>query len=263
MYSVCVLLYGDHPDLASRCLQSICTSQADEYVQDLRIGLNCVSERTYNLVKDLLVGVNNVWPTRKCPVILYEPGNNQFKYPTMRRMFYDASFPLADNVMWFDDDSYISAPNLFWPAVAGKTCDDKVLGQIWTMQLYDSQWSWMSTQPWFNAKRERPDKFNFCQGAWWVCPSRILKELNWPIPELKHCGGDSLFGEVLAHSGYGLRRYDAHVKINADQSGAHSRSKRRGYSEQNLGMDYVGEVLPVCHHEFSLNTTVLWPNPTI
>jgi hypothetical protein len=258
MFSVCVLLYGDHPDLAERCLKSIATAQANSYVQDLRIGLHSVSETTALLLKDIVAR----WSDRACPVILYEPVGNVFKYPTMRRMFHDSSFPLAKHVMWFDDDSYITNPQAFWPSVDEAKCDDKVLGQIWTIKPAGKQWEWITTQPWCNPKRERPDSFKFCQGAWWVAPTSIIKQLNWPIPELKHCGGDSLFGEVLAHTGYELKFYDKFVRINADQSGNNSKSKRRGYSEKNLGVDYAGTVLPVGHQEFSLNTKVLWPPET-
>lgn len=252
MYSVCVLLYGDHADLAKRCLQSISQSHGQDYVADIRIGLHDVSADTQSVVNDF---VSELWPVK---VILYEPQDNIYKYPTMRKMFYDKDHPLSKYTMWFDDDSYICADD-FWQKLSKETCDDKMLGQIWQLPVHPNQWEWAKTQPWFNAQRPKPNMYKFCQGAWWVCPSGILTDLNWPIPELKHCGGDSLLGEVLAHKGYNLKKYDYGVRINADENGKHSGSKRRGFSEKVIGSDYTGEDLPTIHQTFPVTKTVIDP----
>ena len=61
MFSVCVLLYGDYPDLASRCLQSIRNSDGAVYVQDIRLGLHNVSLATRKVVDREIALFNGSW----------------------------------------------------------------------------------------------------------------------------------------------------------------------------------------------------------
>jgi hypothetical protein len=44
MFSVNVLLYGNHPNLAARCLTTLIKALTPKHVVDVRIGLNDVSE---------------------------------------------------------------------------------------------------------------------------------------------------------------------------------------------------------------------------
>lgn len=192
-------------------------------------------------------------------VYLYVPVANVFKYPTMRRILRDAADPVCDYVMWFDDDSYIHNATHFWHSTIGQMSDCDMLGQHWYWPPKGAQWEWVKAQPWYNPEVGVPADFRgkpcfrFCQGAWWTARTAMLRELDWPVPELRHCGGDSMLGEVMRHAGYRMKSYFSGVKINADRSGAHSRSERRGYSELPIGADYIGQTYSTAHQEFEID----------
>ena len=74
--TICALLYGDHPDLADRCLRSIVDTVGESAA--LRIGLNAVSPPVAAWVK--------AWAR---PDEIWESAENICKYPMMRRLFYE------------------------------------------------------------------------------------------------------------------------------------------------------------------------------
>src|SRR3954465_12508819 len=100
MFSINVLLYGDHPDLALRCLSSIQARFEPALVSDVRVGVNAVGNRTSEILTEFartLPAVVHVYRDRE--------RRNVLKYPLMRKMLYDPERPVAaDRVMWFDDD---------------------------------------------------------------------------------------------------------------------------------------------------------------
>jgi hypothetical protein len=255
MFSLCTLLYGDHFSLAERCLSSILSTGAVHNVADIRIGLNQVCPETEFVVETFTQNWLDAAPQSR--VTVYE-SQQQYKYPMMRRMFYDPDNPLADTVMWFDDDSYVDDPESFWKAVT--TCAKMapglpyVGGQVWSLYIPEKRRKWLRTQRWYEAGKEH-DTVKFPQGAFWFAPSWLIQELNWPIPELKHCGGDSLLGEILHHQGINIRPCSLGVRVNADEHGNHSRSKRRGYTERELGYNYDGKPLPTDHQDFDCKVT--------
>ncbi len=251
MFSVCVLVYGDYPYLAERCLRSIRVSSGQDYVSDIRIGLHNISMATRSVVERAVVAIRDTWP---CGVITYEPLGNTYKYPTLRRMVHDAENPVSEYVMWFDDDSYISMPD-FWPRLIEALADHAMLGQEWWLSPQGRQWQWICTQPWYRGLPS-PRQFRFCQGAWWVIKSSVLRALNWPIPELKHCGGDSLLGEALRQNHYAVMYYDYGVRINADEQGRHCKALRRGHSERVLGYDYAGKPYDTSHQHFDMRKCI-------
>lgn len=252
MFSLCTLLYGDHFALAERCLSSILSSGAVNNVADIRIGLNQVCPETEFVVETFTQNWLDAAPQSR--VTVYE-SQQQYKYPMMRRMFHDPDNALAERIMWFDDDSYIDDPKTFWEQVCRvSTHDWFVAGQIWSLYLPERRRRWLREQEWYRREKEH-DTVKFAQGAFWYAPSTLIKALNWPIPELKHCGGDSLLGEILYHKGILLQARSAGVRINADEHGNHSRSKRRGYTERELGYNYDGKPLPTDHQDFDCKVT--------
>lgn len=257
--SICILLYGDYPELANRVLGTVLNGSCGPcpWAQDVRIGLHDISDRTR---WELTYHIEEARKSWKCPIITYEPIGNVYKYPTMRKMFYDETYPIAENIMWFDDDSYVTSPT-FWRDVEEAYTDDvAMLGQRWYMPLRGMQWEWIKSQAWYNPDiKEPPNKMTFCQGAWWLARTKMFQVLNWPAPELKHCGGDSLLGEAMRHQGFVMKSYDAGVRINADENGEHSKSQRRGYSSLPLGYDYTGIRYDTSHHVFGVTKCVHYP----
>ena len=246
-FSVCVLLYGGFEHLARRCLSSIEKSSYDGHVQDFRIALNRVSPQVHEYA------VN--WASRQSsPTIFYQtrwPDDEPaLKYPVMRKMFQDSQAELARTMMWFDDDSYLSeltalSTSYWWDELAAHAQKYQVIGQTWGLPITSARWEWIMTQPWYNPKVPRLDVIRFPQGAWWCANSGMLNLMGWPIPELRHCGGDSLFGEVLRHTEIPVLECCKHVHINADSKGQHSKAARRGFNERPLGEEYEGTPLPL------------------
>lgn len=233
MLSICVLLYGPHPELARRVLGSIVGSDPPEYVvTDLRIGLNAVSPETRDYVFHL-AGTQLL----HLPVTIYEPPRNVGKYPLMRRMFYDPRQPLADHVMWFDDDSYIlhGYGPAWWQEVHGLARRYTQIGQRWKIPQRGQQYLGIQAQPWYTGQPVFPHyKFGFCTGGWWVASTPFLHCWNYPFPEIFHNGGDSILGELMRQQQRPVLHYDQGVKINEG-----GRRGRRG-----IGVALREEVYP-------------------
>jgi len=195
--------------------------------------------------------------------IFYAP--NVYKYPIMRRMFYDHE-PLAEATMWFDDDSYfeIPQPTNWWEHLWAHLEKGDMLGQIWLMPIQGNQWEWIQSQPWHRPGLGLPTKkhkgkpcFEFCQGGWWVIRSEVLRRYDWPLAEIRHNGGDSMLGELFRHQGLRMGRFYGGVRINADAQGRHSKASRRGMSEKRVGWNYSGQPLDTSHQQFEYETELV------
>lgn len=262
--SVCVLLYGDHVPLARRCLDSILVQPGYlERVADFRLGLNHVSQATHDYACQ--------WAkSSRKPVRFYQPvwppGSPSYKYPVLRRMLREGS-PPASWLMWFDDDSYLTGTTPDWWQQLGRLLDSDEWDVIGPARHFRpmamSQWLFITSQPWFNRQMPYIGEFHFVQGGWWCARTSFLLQHNWPIPELKHNGGDALFGELCRHTRARVKNWHDGVRFNADKFGENSKSIPRGCSsfEEQLARDYTGQPLPTDHQEFKLRSWV-WNSPT-
>lgn len=233
MFSICVLCYGSYTELAYRCLLSIADAYPEfsTYVKDVRIGLNSVCEDTDRFVR---AWANSVVAVYSIPVHFVAPvwpeGVPAYKYPTMRKMFRFPGAPLADRVMWFDDDSFLGGYRGSWWSSVEKRTAGSVAGEIQVLDKKPRQQAWIERQPWYTGKGS-PERFMFVQGGWWVAPSDFILNNDWPWPELRHCGGDSMFGELCLQRNMPMTPFYSGVHINANAAGVNSAAKRRGYSE--------------------------------
>lgn len=228
-FTVCALLYGDYPDLARRCLEPLFKLNELGLIE-LRVGLNEVCDDTSNYVL-----------SRRDSITTREANPQIFKYPMMRELFY--SKPITtDYLMWFDDDSYIKADNLtLWLSSIEKdmeSCD--MLGSVYGIKYGADQRAWCETQPWYRGK-PIPQFPRFATGGWWCIRTDVLRTYDWPIKELKHCGGDVALGILLAQNDLKLRHTKEGVAINADSSGKESAAQRRGASktERPIGKGFT------------------------
>ena len=257
-FSICALFYGDSLFNAQRCLASLKSALAnpDEAacVQDIRLALHIPSEEVSLCA---IEAARYFSKELKIKTIIYRPYGNVFKYPTMRKMFRDEENPLADYVMWFDDDSYVTGSNPdFFRKAKEEVGVYPLIGQLWFLGVQGNQWEWFGTQPWFNKNLSKPRQMRFMQGAWWCMQRKVWEEYNWPWPELQHNGGDSTLGEMCRHRNIGLGIWHDGVKINADENGVESSSKRRGISQKEIGFSFNGEPLPVFHQYFEVSKEV-------
>lgn len=193
MFSICALLYGDHCELATRCLTSIETAVRDGGpVRDLRIGCNALGEASRRFVWDFAA-------RQPVPVRLYEPcdGHNAGKYTLMRRMLHDDASPIAPRMMWFDDDSWLDGvTGRWWSDLVSS--DAVVLGRVHFMLQRGDQHLGIARQPWFRGREVAPGhRYRFATGGWWVADTAFLRRFDYPFPILHHNGGDSILGELL------------------------------------------------------------------
>lgn len=236
-FTICVLLYGDHPDLAARCLHCLLPHLEGGNVE-VRLGLNAVSDATQKVVQTLvdrgIVRENNI----------YESSENICKYPMMRRMLYDSDNPIrSPYVMWFDDDSYIlpgaGKPRPWLQLVNEHMQLGDMIGSPYTMGLRGNQHLWIKDQPWYNNKDvAKGAKVKFMAGGWWCIRAEILQRYNWPPEAIKHRGGDVMLGELFRQQDLKFHQFKAGVAINADDRGRESKAPRRGYDEDAVGTTY-------------------------
>lgn len=257
--SICSLLYGDHRDLALRCLGSLTLSGVSgiqSNVRDIRVGMNKVCSGTRAYVE---LWASKVSESCDFPVITFERLGTfrPTKYPMMRRMFWYPGRALGDYVMWFDDDSYVvprrDNPQSWWEDILTTMRGCDILGQGWERSLSGSQRFWVYRQPWFDPEKGLPDKLRFCQGAWWCARSALLAAADYPFEDLQHNGGDSMLGELARHKQWRVEHVPGDyedVRINADYLGDHSSAPRRGIiDDKDIGVLTNKSSLPHPDHQ--------------
>src|ERR1039458_9059973 len=101
-FTVSVVCFGDHYELAHRCLAHLIVALDFRYVFSVRVALNNVGSRTRDFVFSALSQLKEVHE-----VLIYDAGSfNRLKYPMLRKMLYDPDHPVVTPYfMHFDDDS--------------------------------------------------------------------------------------------------------------------------------------------------------------
>jgi len=233
--TVCVLLYGDYPTLAKRCIESILQAAWFDDV-NIVVGLNAVAQVTKDYVYSTLGEYSRA--------VIVESDSNLRKYPMMREMFYGiGEAAKSDYIMWFDDDTFLISGSVSRQAswlstlVGQLGTSPGLLGRAYTIPWLGQQREWVKSQPWYNSSTgTAPGKVSFIQGSWWLIQTAVLHKLDYPWLNLSHNGGDSMLGEACRHAGIKLINYTAGgVAVNADAAGAESAAPRRGVSEPQIG----------------------------
>jgi hypothetical protein len=256
MFSVNLLVYGNYPELAARCLGSIVKTADPTLVAEVRVGMNEVCDAT----RDLVTAAMDSSPV---PFYVYEEkksGANVLKYPMMRRMLYDPQHPLPyqwqPRVMWFDDDSYVKGGKEFWrkAADAFEAAGSPLMGSCYHACYHwtDAETRAFYGQPWYGRQPVSPMPM-FVTGGWWVADLEFLSKWDYPFRELRHNCGDIILGEVMRQQGLKPHHYRDGVAINADANGVESAAKRRGVTtrrpfEKPPPYDYS-------HHDFEVTVT--------
>lgn len=247
--TVCVVTYGNHDDLAIRCLNGLYQNLHPSLFR-LRVGMNSPTDQAKTRIIEFLREKTNLDR-------LYTASPQIYKYPMMRRMFHDTEKPIeTDWVMWFDDDSHIIDPNFIVQlgekvdsqflaqdasAPKGHHCFGKVYyfhlrgGQI-TATRGDGKPGWIEEADWFanrpypldRSKRPPMPKSDFCTGGYWLTTMQAIRDCNWPDTRIRHRGGDIMFGAALYQQGYGITQMYEGVKI--------SDAQKRGFDEPIAGI---------------------------
>ena len=219
---VAVLLYGDYPSLADRCLRSVMSQTVADRCT-IAVWCNEVSNRVLSVVGDRLRT-----PERLAHV--YSSGNIR-KYPAMRKLLYDC-YPAAERFVWLDDDAYFTSDDALSRLLSQLDSADLV-GWLHTMPYRPGQREWIAGQPWYSGRRR--ERFTFAQGSCWAARAARLRAWWYPWPELLHCGGDSMLGELAFQQDWRIRHTRDGFRVNADETGAVNKSQRRGFSEPEIG----------------------------
>jgi len=237
--TICVLLYGDHVELAARCLNSICAAMPDELPANLRVGLNDVSDATRQYVNQL---IENRWLLREN---VFDYGDNIHKYPMMRRMLTERP-PATPYVMWFDDDSFVmdhmqgAQPDFLTRVLSVIERPDQPVqvGGVYTINLGGNQEAFIKAQPWYAGRTISTKGMRFVTGGWWTARLDFLRQHDYPWPGLDHRGGDVMFGALCQQQQVVIATFRDGVAINADSDGRESKAPRRGFDQQPLGFDF-------------------------
>jgi hypothetical protein len=220
-FLVLALFYGDHPELARRCGNTLRALWNTGRV-DLRIGLNEASARTRAVLDALLPGVE----TESAEPQIY-------KYPMMRRLLAGYRGD-ATHMMWFDDDSCllpgIDAAGWLQAVSTRAAATPGSLGSLYTTILNDVQRSWIAQQGW-STGRALPAQLLFNTGGWVVAPLALLRRCDWPEAGLRHAGGDISMGAMLYQQGLVPEQFRVGLAINADAQLRESAARRRGVTE--------------------------------
>jgi hypothetical protein len=234
-WTAIALIYGDYPWLAKRCLDSWRQLPGDQ----VRKVVLC------NEVSDATRARVQAYYEAGEIDVLYSSPTNLPKYVYMRKVLYDdAIMEGRNNLMWFDDDSYLkplTLPGEVLKSLAACLQVGVMAGARYTMPYARGQRAWIKKQPWYDEHRPIRNKIAFLTGGWWVARWDFFQEINYPWPELLHNGGDTMLGECCHHLNLeqvSLGNNCGWVAINADDHGRESQAPRRGLNTKPLGARY-------------------------
>lgn len=228
----CGLLYGPHPELHARLLNSFANhipglDRAGG--PSIRIWSNQVPEQTLALIESHRRRAPRAWWHMISPIW------NTPKYKAMAYMFEHLP-EHTTHVIWFDDDSFIQVDD-FWFRFSAFLENPNVVyaGATHFLPMSPADQRIIKASHWY---RHRPFEtargikiFRFIEGGFWALRTDVLRKLRWPDRRLSHNGGDVLLGEAVRQLNYPMHEWLYGVAIN--------QAPRRGLSEKPL----VG-----CHH---------------
>jgi hypothetical protein len=230
-FTVCVLCYGPHYELAKRCIDSIRESLPARCL-DLRVGLNAVEPRTKQYVASIP------------GVTVYDHPENAKKYPVMREMFHDPAKPITTKyVVWLDDDAKVVDP-MAW----SRLCEAIVANHPQGARLYGNTFihdagtdglPWFRQSRWWRGRNLRVKGraieanngtvVEFVSGWFWAMSTDLIQSADIPCPRINHNGGDITIGAQVHQAGFKIKQLNkdkALVWCPPREAGG-----RRGYSE--------------------------------
>jgi GT2 family glycosyltransferase len=215
--SICVLTYGDYPDLARTTLDSIIQHCARADYQ-LIVGGNAVSPATADYLQALHA-------EGAIDQLLLSPENLN-KCPMMRRMFAEVEAPL---IWWFDDDSFVQDPDAL-PARLRRAAEAPAHEQLWGHMYFfghenDFNYghdvrAWVRSAPWYRGleppgwepggKGEHDFEGRGCgDGRWffitggnWLVRTEAIQALDWPDTRLIKRNDDVFLTEAIRQQGW-------------------------------------------------------------
>ena len=203
--TICVLTYGEYPDLAARTIQSI-LERCERSQYRLVVGANAVGSKTLGYLQRL--------ESARAIDSLILSSENIDKSPMMRRMFegIDTEF-----IWWFDDDSYITDPQaLLHRLEIARNADAETV--LWGHQFFfgherDFNYGadvegFVRGAPWYRGK-EPPSwksggdgRWFFITGGSWLIRTATVQALDWPDARLIKRNDDVFLCEAIRQQGW-------------------------------------------------------------
>ena len=217
--AICVLTYGDYPQLARRCLDSI-FKHCDRSLYRLVVGANEVGARTKRYLQRL----------HQCGAIdrLILSPVNLHKCPMMRCMFKGLT---NEFVWWFDDDSHVIEKTALTRRLEQARMDSPevvIWGGLYLTNHIGVSWGngdavpFVRTASWyrgltppfwapggkgefdFQGRSTGDGHWNFVPGGNWFIRSAALRQLDWPDRRLRILADDVLLCEAVRQQGWRL-----------------------------------------------------------
>lgn len=233
-FCICVLFYGTDDYcyyLAQRVLNAPMSKLAELGVE-FRFGFNAVGDRTRQFVQKKIA-------TDFYRALVVDCPQNIFKYPMMRRLFYDQPIQ-RQFVMWFDDNSHLLQDvdaEQWLQRISRQLNACRVLGSVYTGKLVGNQKAWIANQPWYRGK-EPSDYVKYVADSWWTAQAEDIVKNDWPSPDIKHHGGDIMLGEFCRQQDLSVCHFRDGVAINTNSSGVEGAKNRRGFDAPPVGFFY-------------------------
>ncbi len=238
-YTICVLCWGPHTDLAKRCLDSILSYVPRERI-DLRIACNECAPETLSYVKSL------------SPEVLYTSDENRKKYPTMRDMFWDPHRPITTKyVLWFDDDTTVVDPSWIVKLSEVITANHPHGARLYGAKMHHDLMpyarnghrpeSWFYESDWWKGvqlrvrgqERAAPNGscIDFVAGWFWALATESIRSCNIPDTRLYHNGGDITIGAQVLQHGFKIKEFNRDKSIVTTPVKASGGRRVGGYEE--------------------------------
>jgi predicted O-methyltransferase YrrM len=215
--TVCVLTYGDYPELATRCIGSI-ISNCDRHQYGLVVGANAIGRHTSVFLNELL--------TNGSIDALHQSETNINKCPMMRQMFQDID---TEFIWWFDDDSHIVDPQALSQRLAmaeaappstvmwghqflfGHEKDfsygTDVVGFVRSAPWYRGRnppsWEWGGKGEYnFEGRGCGDGRWFFITGGCWFIRASVIRALDWPDRRMIKRNDDVFLCEAIRQQGW-------------------------------------------------------------
>jgi hypothetical protein len=233
-FCVCILFYGSDDYcryLAERVLNRPMAQLAKLGVE-FRFGFNAIGAASRQFIEQQLADSFAGAYVVDCP-------ENIFKYPIMRRLFYDRLLT-RQFVLWFDDNSYIlpDTDAEHWLARIERQLNAcHLLGSVYTGKLVGNQKNWIAAQSWY-ANKPPNDYVKYVIDSWWAARTEKLLIQNWPAVDIRHHGGDIMLGEFCRQQDLSICHFRDGVAINTNSSGVEGVKISRGFDAPPVGFDY-------------------------
>jgi hypothetical protein len=217
-FSTYVLMYGDYADIQTDLIKDMLRVFPKEALPKVNVWCNQVVPATLELLK-------------RTPFTVYETSENIPKYPLMRRMFQKVESPW---ILWLDDDTRFVQDDWYEKTDLYLQTHPQAsyLGQGWVCCDFADRLPFIQESKWYKGKppqiiRGRPG-CDFAIGGYWLLRTDVQKQIDWPDPRLRHCGGDTLLAEAVRQAGHSFHKYAYGIQV--------QKRERRGIKEAPAGM---------------------------